>query len=299
MKAHLVKWMDASRFVHGPLPVVRLWRGKPSKELTRVDYELGVQKGLIPETTRVAGRHGLIGYVPGVFADEEIAAVIYKNQAGYDEMKATALGKWYGGLHYEFNDVQGIEGLEHLEGREFFVRRDVEGNRVSFSRQPVPFEGEVQVGTGYFNMLMPDMHWQGAHVLVRRHFFNEGVTEAQIAHHVSRYMLRMRMEYGELAAHLVRVDADSMIEFIHTDPDDALAMGRFVGNIYHHELGWRGVKMYMGTSMEHLLKSSEWALAKGMSHSKAQNRSFKVDSEEGVVYRLYDIPKGSQDDTQI
>lgn len=214
-------------------PHIRFWQGFAHPALFGGEFKTALQKVLIPMTTEVGARRGLIGYTPVVteqagkpeFLPDEFALVIYRDQALYDGIRATPEGARYGALHFKMDGVRNIPGMESLEGRELFVRKDSYGG-ASGSAVAIPVEDKpefdmmsVRFGESYAplwakNPLWGESSaWQGGATLVRVHLRRPGTTDNHYLDSLAHY-LKFSASTRQIAGHVVRVEKDYVIEYL-------------------------------------------------------------------------------------
>lgn len=222
-------------------PHIRFWQGFAHPSLSTGEFATALQKTLIPMTTEVGAGRGLVGYLPAVieqtgkpdFLPDEIALVVYRNQALYDAIKATPEGVHYSAIHFKMEGVSGISGMEPLEGRELFVRDDGHGHK-SGSAVAIPVEDtpdfdmqSIHFGEAY-TPLWPENPlwgnspvWQGGATLARVHLRRPGVTDNQYLDSLAHY-LKFSAATRYTTGHVVRVEKDYVIEYLFGNNEEQI-----------------------------------------------------------------------------
>ena len=200
-----------------PLPVIRFWSGTKSNELTDEQFLRGLEKVLIPDTTKVGAGAGLIGYTPVVVSSggtglpDEIALVAYYDQGYYDAIRATPEGARYGRNHARFENVANIPGAEDLEGKALFTARD-DAEHPSSSRTPLVYTGEIKIGEAYTTRPNASFDWMSGNALVRVYQRNANVSDAEYTDAIRRHIASST----NLSGHFLRVEQHYVLEYAFT-----------------------------------------------------------------------------------
>ena len=211
---------------HGrPLPVIRFWSGYKSDEITDDQFLRALQKVLIPDTTKVGGDGGLVGYTPvvikggGAKLPDEIALVAYYDRGYYDAIRATPEGARYGRNHSRLEGVQDIPGAEDLEGKPLFVPRS-DPERGSYSATPLPYDGTVEVGNAYTSSPDPHFNWVTGDVLVRVYEREGSAGDARYANATKAHIEATKNATG-VTGHLVRIEDGYLLEYLFFEDREA------------------------------------------------------------------------------
>jgi hypothetical protein len=94
-------------------PLIRFFRGFRKAELTPSQYITDLQNRFIPAAPATHAKNGLVAYFPAVPSaqkpasiPDELAVIMYENDAVYQAAKSTPEGKWYSDLHREVFDKE-------------------------------------------------------------------------------------------------------------------------------------------------------------------------------------------------
>jgi hypothetical protein len=109
----------------------RFWRGQKRADLSVNQFTQSLGSVFIPATVKVGVGKGLLAYEPvlttGILsAVDEIALVSYESESAYQSLFATAAGKAYQNLHWQYFD-----------------------RPTSSSVEPISYAGEVMSGGAY------------------------------------------------------------------------------------------------------------------------------------------------------
>lgn len=131
-------------------PFYRFWRGWKIDNLSRVQFQNGLNTGFLSTTVQVGQGKGLVGYLPVLLPEtnpalqlpDEMALVIYSNEASYQAIRNTPEGKAYSDLHWTLFDK----------------------NKGSKSLQPEAYQGRTESEHAY-DILQSNADWKQGHVV--------------------------------------------------------------------------------------------------------------------------------------
>lgn len=90
-------------------PFYRVWRGYKKPEISSEVFNKAIQDVFVEATVENGAGYGLQAYIPAlpvpstkVKLPDEIALVVYESKEKYEAQRATAIGKAYGDLHWEY-----------------------------------------------------------------------------------------------------------------------------------------------------------------------------------------------------
>lgn len=172
-------------------PYYRFWRGWKLDSLSRAQFEQGLNSGFLANTVRVGGGRGLLGYLPVLLPaaqskhqlPDEIALVIYSNEAEYTAIRNTPEGKAYGDSHWLLFDR----------------------NKGSKSLTPEPYLGRLDNEKAY-DIFQSNANWQQG----------EGIfVTSKIDGDIRPYINLMKSEFSKrgLLSYLVLVHGQVLYEY--------------------------------------------------------------------------------------
>lgn len=170
-------------------------------------------------TTEVGSGRGLIGYQPAVLPKhdrvalpDETAIVVYRDEASYQAIRATPVGQRYGKLHFKLDGVSDIPGMAPLEGRDFFVPVDGQGNKSGSAVAKTELDN-IAFGNAYVPVYGAEALWQSASTLFRIHVRKPGVTDEQYLASITAYLKVSASGQAKLPWHVVRVEKNYVLEY--------------------------------------------------------------------------------------
>lgn len=176
-------------FAHAA-PYYRFWRGWKLDTLSDSGFQMGLNSSLIPATIQVGAGKGLIGYLPFLptisknkFVPDELALVIYSDEASYRQIRSTKAGQAYADLHWQFFDQ----------------------SKGSKSLVPEPYIGNIENEKSY-DILQSNADWKKGHVIF---------TTSVIKGDFRPYLNSMKHEFSRkgLASHVVLVQGKLLYEY--------------------------------------------------------------------------------------
>lgn len=172
-------------------PYYRFWRGWKLDQLSRPQFENGLNAGFISSTVRVGAGRGLIGYLPVLLPavasshslPDEVALVVYSNEVDYNAIRSTAEGKAYADSHWLWFDK----------------------NKGSKSLTPERYQGVVENEKAY-DVLQSNADWKQGHGLF---------VTSKINGDIRPYINAMRTEFSQrgLISYLVLVHGSVLYEY--------------------------------------------------------------------------------------
>jgi hypothetical protein len=174
-------------------PFYRFWRGWKLDQLSRTQFEAGLNNGFLSTTVQVGGGRGLIGYLPVLLPStsattaaqlpDEVALVIYSNEADYTFVRNTPEGKAYGDSHWLLFDR----------------------NKGSKSLQPEAYVGKIENEHAY-DIFQSNADWKKGHGIF---------ITSKISGDIRPYLQVMKTDFAKrgLVSYLVLVQGHVLYEY--------------------------------------------------------------------------------------
>ncbi|MBM3275154.1 MAG: hypothetical protein FJZ00_08365 [Candidatus Sericytochromatia bacterium] len=193
------------------VPLIRFFRGFRKADLSPGQYIADLQNRFIPAAPATHAKNGLVAYLPAVppaakpaFIPDELALIMYENDAVYQAARSTPEGKAYSDLHWDVFDKER-----------------------SKSGSAAPFTGTIQADQPY-DVLGRPTDWQSGTATLFVGARNADVTPDAFLAAISARVARTKAhgEKADLAGYLVVAAADYVAEYKNWTSARAAARAR-------------------------------------------------------------------------